>query len=145
MIKQCSNTVYFVQLQFFPPFKPQWSSNVLSGMSMNQMLGTVSNQVLFLFPAFLGFLVLRSFLLPMPEKPFLALTSPSTRPHSKSASDIKRLTYLCPTCQLKHLFLRKMDGLQITFHRPLSCPPITWLGQCAILHTGKLSPRVEQL
>lgn len=142
MIKQCSNTVYFVQLYFFPPLNH--SSRVVSYlMSMNQILGTVSNQFLCLFSAFLGFLVLRSFLLLMPEKPFLALTSPSTRPHSKSASDIKQLTYLCPTCQLKLLFLKKMAGLQITFHRPLSCPPITWLGQCAILHTGKLSPRVE--
>lgn len=140
MLFKCCVFCTVVVLSFF---KPQWLSSVLFGMSMDQVLGTVSNQFLFLFSAFLGFLVLRSFLLLMPEKPFLALTSPSTRPHSKSASDIKRLTYLCPTCQLKLLFLKKMDGLQITFHRPLSCPPITWLGQCAILHTEKLSQRVE--
>lgn len=139
MFKHC----VFWTAVVFSSFKPQWSSSDLFDMSMNQVLGTVSNQFLFLLPAFLGFLVLRSFLLLMPEKPFLALMSPSTRPHLKSASDIKQLTYLCPICRLKLLFLKKMDGLQITFHRPLSCPPITWLGQCAILHTGKLSPRVE--
>lgn len=94
------------------------------------------------FPFFPGFLQLRSFLQHMPEKPFLALMSLSTRPRSKSASNIKQPIYLCPTCLWKLLFLKKMDGLRITFHRLHSCPPITQRGLFATLRTVRLLQRM---
>lgn len=82
----------------------------------------VIGNVIFCFP---DSLVLLNFRLHMPEKHFLVLMSLSTRQLLKSALSIKQPTYLYPICQWKLPCLRKMDGLRITFHRPLSCPHIT--------------------
>ena len=79
----------------------------------------VIENVIFFFP---DSSVLLSFRLHMPERHFLVLTSQSTRLLSKSASSIKQAIYLYPICQWKLLYLRKTDGLRITFHKPLSCP-----------------------
>lgn len=86
---------------------------VITYQSMN-----VIENVIFCFP---DSLVSLSFHLPMPERHFLVLTSRSTRLLSKLASSTKQPIYLYPICQWKLLCLRKMDGLRITFHRPLSC------------------------
>lgn len=102
----------------------QFGKNTLSAEAckvvITQAINVIGN-VIFFFP---DSLVLLSFRLHMPERHFLVLTSPSTRLLLKSASSIKQPIYLYPICQWKLLCLRKMDGLRITFHRPLSCPHI---------------------
>lgn len=108
----CYSWVYFG--------KQQYSSNNVS--CLTRTICIITN--VFFFFLIADFLPLRSFLLLMPEKLFLALMNPSTKPLSKSASGIKQPICLCPICQLKLLFLKKMDGLRITFHRLLLCPHI---------------------
>lgn len=114
------------------------SRSMESVYNLTHAINVIENVIFF----FLDSLVLLSFHLHMPERHFLVLMSQSTRLLSKSASSIKQPIYLYPICQWKRLCLRKMDGLRITFHRPLSCPRITQPGQSATSPTEKLPQRV---
>lgn len=111
----------YMNLSLVQKRKVPWNLAIICYVIIIEAIYVIGN-VIFCFS---DSLVLLSFRLHMPEKHFLVLMSPSTRQLLKSASSIKQPTYLYPICQWKLPCLRKMDGLRITFHRPLSCPHIT--------------------